>query len=293
MNPDFLIWKSKEKALVTFISSTLSPSVPALTIGCASDIEVWKVLENRFFSISRSHIMNLKSELHNLRKGNDIVDVYLQKIKVVRDKLLAVRVIVDGEELLHIAIKGLPKEYNAFRSAIRTRSTQLGFDELSTMLNAEEESLNEGLDGKDSIFALAALTNKKFNGNGYNHNLNRGRCRGNFNNRGGRGGRGSSGQSPQFSPFNHFQQGQSSSAGAKSERPICQIYGKVSHLAVDCYHRMDYAYQGKHPSTKLATMAFASNACFTQDQPWLADSVATYHVTASLNQLSFPKPYTT
>ena len=125
MNLDFLIWKSKEKALLTFMSSTLSPSVLALIVGCASAIEVWKVLENRFSSVSRSHIMNLKSELHNLRKGNDIVDVYLQKIKVVRDKLLAVRVIVNGEELLHTAIKGLPKEYNAFRSTIRTRSTQL------------------------------------------------------------------------------------------------------------------------------------------------------------------------
>ena len=123
VNPDFLIWKSKEKALLTFLSSTLSPSVLALTVGCATAIEVWKVLENRFSSVSRSHIMNLKSELHNLKKGSESVDVYLQKIKVVRDKLLAVGVIVDDEELLHIAIKGLLKEFNAFRLAIKTRST--------------------------------------------------------------------------------------------------------------------------------------------------------------------------
>ena len=96
--------------------------------------------------------MNLKGELHNLKKGSDTVDVYLQKIKVVKEKFLVVGVIVDDEELLHIAIKGLPKEYNAFRSAIRTRSTQLSFDELSTMLNAEEESLNEGLEVKNTIF---------------------------------------------------------------------------------------------------------------------------------------------
>nr|POE53724.1 hypothetical protein CFP56_49290 [Quercus suber] len=189
INPDFLIWKSMEKALLTFISSTLSPSVLAITVGCATAIEVWKILENRFSSASRSHIMNLKGELHNLKKGSESVDVYLQKIKVVRDKLLAVGVIVDDEELLHIAIKGLPKEFNAFRSAIRTRSTQLGFDELSTLLNAEEESLNDGLEVKDSIFAMAASTNQKSNGNAYNHNQNRGRGRGNFNNRGGRGGR--------------------------------------------------------------------------------------------------------
>ena len=193
VNPDFLIWKSKENALLTFISSTLSPSVLTLTVGCATTIEVWKVLENRFSSVSRSHIMNLKSELHNLRKGNESVDVYLQKIKAVRDKLLAVGVIVDDEELLHIAIKGLPKEFNAFRSTIRTTSTQLGFDELSTLLNAEEESLNDGLEVKDSIFAMATSANQRSNGNGYNHNQNRGRGRGNFNNRGGRGGRGSNG----------------------------------------------------------------------------------------------------
>ena len=151
-----------------------------------------------------------------------------------------------------------------------------------------------------TIFALATLTNQKSNGNGYNHNQNgynhnqnRGRGRGNFNNRGDKGRRGSSGQSPQFSPFNHFQQGQSSFGGVKLDRPICQICGKVGHLAVDCYHRVDYAYQGKHPPAKLAAMATASNARFTQNQPWLIDSTATDHVTASLNQLSFPKPHTT
>ena len=102
------------------------------------------------------------------------MDLYLQKIKVIRAILLAVGVIIDDEELLQITIKGLPKEYNAFKSAIRTRSTQLSFDELSTMLNAEKKSLNEGLDVKDPIFALAATSTSKPNGD-----YNRGRGRGN------------------------------------------------------------------------------------------------------------------
>ena len=52
LNPNFLIWKSKEKALLTFMSSTLSSSILAVTVGCTSTMEVWKVLENRFSSIS-------------------------------------------------------------------------------------------------------------------------------------------------------------------------------------------------------------------------------------------------
>ena len=54
---------------------------------------------------------------------------------------------------------------------------------------------------------------------------------------------------------------------------------------------MDYAYQGKHLPTKLAAMVTSSNSMMTQEQPWLADSAATDHVTSSLNHLNFPKPY--
>ena len=167
LNPEYSIWKSKEKALLTFISSTLTPFVLALTVGCHSAKEVWKVLENRFSSISRSHIMNLKGELHNIRKGCDSVDLYLQKIKVVRDKLMAVGIILDDEELLHIAIKGLPKEFNAFKSATCTRSTQVNFDELATLLGAEEESLNESNDVKET-FVMAVNATPRSGGGGFN-----------------------------------------------------------------------------------------------------------------------------
>ena len=110
VNLEYTFWRSKENALLTFISSTLSPSILSLIVGCTSALKVWKVLENRFSSISRSHVINLKGELHNLKKGADFVDAYLRKIKVVRDKLLVVGVILDDEELLHITLKGLPKE---------------------------------------------------------------------------------------------------------------------------------------------------------------------------------------
>lgn len=68
---------------------------------------------------------------------------------------------------------------------------------------------------------------------------------------------------------------------------MCQICGKIGHLTLDCYHIMGYAYQGKHPPTKLVVMATASNAAITQEQPWLVDSVTIDRVTASFNNLDF------
>ena len=103
---------------------------------------------------------------------------------------MAVGVILDDEELLHIAIKGLPKEYNAFRSAIRTRSTQVSFDELTTLLCAEEESLNDSNDIKET-FAMAVNTTPRSGGGGYNQYNNRGRGRNSNRGRGNGGGRGS------------------------------------------------------------------------------------------------------
>ena len=95
--------------MLTFVNFTLSLSILAFTVDCTSAMEVWKVLENWFSSISRSHIMNLKGELHNLKKGANIVNLYLPKTKVMRDKLLSVGAIIDDEKLLHITIKGLLK----------------------------------------------------------------------------------------------------------------------------------------------------------------------------------------
>ena len=139
-----------------------------------------------------------------MRKGSDSVDAYLQKIKVIRDKLMAVGVFLDDKELLHVAIKGLPEEFSAFRSTIRTRSTKLSFDELATLLNAEEDSLNEGMEVKDSTFAMVVSTAPRFNNTGgYNtHNQFHNRGKGRKNNGRGRG------RGPSHNHFNQFSSSQ-------------------------------------------------------------------------------------
>jgi len=55
---------------------------------------------------------------------------------------------------------------------------------------------------------------------------------------------------------------------------------------------MNFAYQGKNPPTKFAAMAQASNATLTNNQdPWLADSGTSNHLTANLGNLSIQLQY--
>ncbi|KAL6324735.1 hypothetical protein AAG906_017075 [Vitis piasezkii] len=59
----------------------------------------------------------------------------------------------------------------------------------------------------------------------------------------------------------------------------------------NCFHRMDYAYQGRHPPTQLAAMVAHSNA-EQEEETWFADSGANQHITANLEHLTLQQPYT-
>ena len=63
---------------------------------------------------------------------------FFQRIKEIHDKLGAVAVCVDEEKLIHLALEALPPKYDAFCSAIRTRSDVVTLEEMNTLLNAEE-----------------------------------------------------------------------------------------------------------------------------------------------------------
>ena len=104
MNLEFLTWRIKDKALLSLINSTLTPQVFSLVVGTTTSREVWNTLEQRFTSTLRANILNLKLELQSLKKGSDFVNTFLQKIKIARDKLLAIVVIVDNEELICIVL---------------------------------------------------------------------------------------------------------------------------------------------------------------------------------------------
>ncbi|XP_050259629.1 uncharacterized protein LOC126704635 [Quercus robur] len=163
-------------------------------IGITTSREVWNTLKQRFTSTLRANKLNLKLELQSLKKGSDLVNNFLLKTKIARDKLLAVGVVVDNEELICIVLRGLLKDFAHFYSAIRTRSEPITYEQLSIMLQSEEQAMTENLDSFSHSLAMFASGNKgsisshlqPHNHGGFNGGSNRGRGRSNGNR--GRGG---------------------------------------------------------------------------------------------------------
>ncbi|XP_070665271.1 uncharacterized protein [Malus domestica] len=80
----------------------------------------------------------LKSNLQTIKKGADSVSRYLQRIKEARDYFLAAGVIFADEDIVILALNGLPPEFNTFRSVIRGRESVISLQEFSVQLLAEE-----------------------------------------------------------------------------------------------------------------------------------------------------------
>ena len=127
---------------MSMIRAILSQSALTLVVaGQTTAKGVWETLERRYTSMSRSNILGLKRELNSLRKNTDTIAVYLAKIKYCRDKLQAVGVHVEDEELLHIILDGLPQEYYSFSSTVQTKDDPIGYEQIHVLLTYEEKSL--------------------------------------------------------------------------------------------------------------------------------------------------------
>ncbi|KAM2076671.1 hypothetical protein ACFX1T_039381 [Malus domestica] len=127
---DYRVWKMHDKALMQLITATLSPTGISCAIGSTSSKELWTRLKEQFSTITRTSIFQLKSELQTIKKGNDSIIVYLQKIKEARDLLFAAGVFFDDDDIVILTLNGLPAEFNTIRSVIQGCETVISLKDL-------------------------------------------------------------------------------------------------------------------------------------------------------------------
>lgn len=242
-------------------------------------------------------------ELNSVKKSSDCVSKYLKHIKEARDKLSFVGVQIDDKEVLHIDLKGLLAEYHSFSPSMRTKSESISFEEVHALLSTEEDLLKniQELSKDTSLMAMAATkpnnvfppttTPQQYNGQN-NHGrgrnqFNRGKGRRSFSNSSTQGGYNSGNTFGQATPNSQYSPNLNTNT-----RPTCQICYKQGHTALDCYQRMNFAYQGRQPPAKLAAMASAtpsfnpqSSQNWPQQTTWILDTRATDHFTPDLTDL--------
>ena len=83
--------------------------------GKASPYLMWKVLTDLFQSKSDQRRLALKDKLRNIKcEKGDSMPKYLTKFTQCRDELGSVGVTVDDEDLVSLALLGLPKSWHSY-----------------------------------------------------------------------------------------------------------------------------------------------------------------------------------
>ena len=104
---DYKVWKMHDRALMLLITATLSSVAISCAIGSISARDLWVIIQERFSTVSKTSIFQLKSNLQTIKKGADFVTQYLQRIKEARDYLAAAGVNFEDEDIVILALNGL------------------------------------------------------------------------------------------------------------------------------------------------------------------------------------------
>jgi len=316
-NPNYTLWIRKDQFLLSWIISTLSEKVLSQVYGLDTSRLIWAALQNKFASQSQSRISHIKRQLQCLRQGSKTCSEYITDAKSLADQLAVIGKPIDDDDLINFVMSGLNPTFNAFITTftLLLSRDKTSFDDFQNELLSHEMLLNQQQLAAPDTSTFALFSHKPGtpkSGTRQQHFLKPKQQFQRYPSRGPsqppNGGffQHNRGTSPQYrgpyqssngfssKPFSNSTQPQQHSASNQpGNKPLlrapCQICGKISHQALDCYHRMDHAYQGRHPPSQLAAM-IAQNTNF-DDSEWFADSGANAHITNDLETLSIQQPF--
>ncbi|KAI0522729.1 hypothetical protein KFK09_005114 [Dendrobium nobile] len=255
-NPSYVQWVLTDQNLSASICSTISSSILPYVISLESTAQIWSALETRFQATNRSKVIQLKNALHNVSLKNQSMTDYLSEIKNIVDQIASAGSVIDGEDVIHYILNGLPQPYQSFKSAIRTSPLPLSLDQIYPLLLSEEINLaSDAAKFPAAVNPNVALFTSRGRGQ---------RARG----------------KPTYNSANTNRNNPNAST-------LCQICSKKGHSAQSCWHRLDLQYKPTIKNTNTALLASSD----TTEANWFLDSGASSHLTNSLDNLSMSKPY--
>jgi hypothetical protein len=295
--------------------------------GVNSSFQAWTTLASKYASQSKSWISHLKRQLQTLQQGSKTCTEFLNLAKQLVDQLSTTGKAIEDDDLISYVIGCLNPSFNTFVTvhSFATQNQEMSFaDFQSELLNHEMLMENQQQQSAETRnFAFQA--NKTGQPSLLNQNstaFRRPRYPPRPNSR--FPPRNNTAYQPFaprnnsahqtfphrnnaiFPPRHHTAPNQQlplmnkdvaqppANPGVNpsqaNTRPVCQICGKNNHTALDCYHRMDYSFQGRHPPSELAAMVAHLNENFGA-QKWLADFGANAHITADATNIHEPRPF--
>ncbi|KAL5853353.1 hypothetical protein ACOSQ3_008471 [Xanthoceras sorbifolium] len=278
-NNDYLNWKKIDHLLVSWLMSTLSPSILGRVTQCVTACEVWNTVTNMFSQQSMARIMHLRAY------------DYIVKIKGITDSLMAAGQVLTEHDLVVYILGGLGLEFDHVVCNITSKKREITLQDAQFLLMGYESRLE--------YQASANTVSKSANfarGGPYPNNNNRERSRGR---REGKGGRYFNqrltcqlcGKAGHFSAicYYRFDQSFSGNFGKHNFNPLQgNIAQQFSQPQMEYYPA---PYSGNYPGQNPNVSAYIATPSTVGDTSWYVDSGATNHTTPDFNMMHISSDY--
>ncbi|VFQ93979.1 unnamed protein product [Cuscuta campestris] len=130
-NPAYEVWSVINAQLCACLLAIISPSVQTHLHGLDTATTIWDHLQLRYNSLSRTHIFQLKEQLHNVQKGSDSMQQYLDSVTNIVAALDRAKAAVPEHDVILGVLRGLPSEYASIKQNIRTNIANVTFAQYS------------------------------------------------------------------------------------------------------------------------------------------------------------------
>ncbi|KAB5547844.1 hypothetical protein DKX38_011250 [Salix brachista] len=284
LDSGYVVWQYKDQTILGWIISSLSPAVVSTIYGLKTSRLAWQALGARFAAPSTSRISLIKRKLQSLQQGSMQCQQLLDAIKSLADELFAVGKPVDDSNLI---LNGLNSSFHSFVMTymLLAKEKSMSFSDFhAELLNFDLMQKFHSQTIQQETGSYAFYSHKPSSKSGF-RNSNKIHFSGT-----------SKGSSPGLSQFRqplpHLTSSSSTATSNTSRsRSSCQICKQNGHQALDCFNRMNYSFQGRHPPTELAAMVAKANTTYLNQNQWYADNGANIHVTSDLTNLATAQPY--
>lgn len=275
----------------------MSLEVASQLLHCNTAFDLWQSARDLTCASMKSQVLNLKGELHKIRKNSMKMKDYLNKLKTLSDQLSLVGAPVSLADLVMHTLHGLDAEYNAAVFTLNRQSNISWVEVQSELLSFESR-----LEQQQQMNNLSIQPSANFIQRDDGHVKNSG-AGNTYSGQSGpslwRGGSSSGG---------HGQRGRGRNprggrrGGFSGNRPYCALCEKPGHAVHNCFHRFDRNFQppthgrgfggssgqfSQSPHAFYAGSAdgYGANPRSVADPCWYMDSGANYHVTPFSDQL--------
>jgi len=139
-NPAYVAWQKNDQLLLSWIISSLAPTLVSSMYGVNTSHQAWTSLAAKYASQSKSRISHLKRQLQNLQQGSKTCTEYLNMAKQWADQLSAAGKPVEDDDLISYVISGLNPLFNTFVTvhSFTTQDREMNFTDFqSELLNHE------------------------------------------------------------------------------------------------------------------------------------------------------------